>query len=230
MTHRGNVALCAPSRTGAEPRSCPYAESVTVRIGALLWVVAALGYFLAEAIAAAALPGYCYATDYVSTLGQPARSPHADLMNVAFFAQGVLFPVGAILVVRGARARNALVFLCFAILNGTGNILVATVHSGVGARLHVFGAALAIVGGNAAILAGAAGLRQLEPSRRHRVVSVVLGTIGLACLIGTALELPAVGSWERGSVYTIFIWQAYTGSNLLSRQHTRARGRVGAEE
>jgi len=203
----------------------PYAESVTVRIGAMLWILATVGYFVAEAIAAAALPGYSYAADYVSTLGRPLTSAHADLMNAAFVAQGVLFPVGAILVVHGTRARKALPFLSFAILNGIGNILVATVHSGAGARLHVVGAALAIVGGNAAVLMAVAALRQLDASRTHRAMSVVLGTVGLGCLIGTALGLPFVGVWERGSVYPIFIWQAYTALYLLSRdsKHSSVR-------
>jgi hypothetical membrane protein len=193
-----------------------------IRIGALLWIVATLAYFLAEVIAAAALPGYSYAADYISVLGQPDSSPHANLMNGAFVAQGVLFPLGAMLLVHGAGASKVLLFLSFAVLNGIGNILVATVHSGVGARWHVVGGALAIVGGNAAVLAGSSALRSLIFSRTHRVASVVLGTLGLVGLSGTAFELPAVGAWERASVYSIFGWQAYTALYLLSRHSKRS--------
>jgi hypothetical membrane protein len=204
----------------------PYAESVLVPIGALLWIVAAVGYFLAEAIAAAALPGYSYTADYISMLGQLDRSPHANLMNAAFVAQGVLFPVGAILLVCGARAGKALAFLAFAMINGIGNIVVATLHSGVGARMHVVGAALAIVGGNAAVLAGGAVLLYQAGSRTHRMVSVVLGTAGLGCLIATALGWPAVGVWERGSVYPTFVWQMFTAVELLRRRARSARSSV----
>jgi hypothetical membrane protein len=198
----------------------PYARPV-IRIGALLWIVATLAYFLAEAVAAAALPGYSYAADYISLLGHPNRSPHATVMNAAFVAQGVLFPLGAMLLAPGARAPKDLLFLAFAVLNGFGNILIATVHSGAGAPWHVVGAALAIVGGNAAVLAGSSALRSVISSRTHRVASVVLGTLGLVALIGTAFESSAVGLWERASVYPIFIWQAYTALYLLSRPSKR---------
>ncbi len=184
----------------------------------MLWVVATLAYFLAEAVAAAALPGYSYAADYISLLGQPNSSPHATLMNAAFVAQGVLFPLGAMLLAPGARAPKDLLFLAFAVLNGLGNIMVATVHSGAGERWHVVGAALAIVGGNAAVLAGSSALRGQIPSPTYRVASVVLATVGLVGLIGTAFESPAVGLWERGSVYPIFVWQAGTALCLLSRR------------
>jgi hypothetical membrane protein len=215
-----DVTPCARSRQQLGTASFPYAGSV-IRIGAVLWIVATLAYFLAEAIAAAALPEYSYAADYISVLGQPDVSPHANSMNAAFVAQGVLFPLGAILLMHGARAPKKLLFLCFGVLNGIGNILVATVHSGAGARWHIVGAALAIVGGNAAVLAGSSALRSVISSRTHRVASVVLGTLGLLALIGAAFELPAVGDWERASVYSIFIWQAYTALYLLGRPSKR---------
>ncbi len=182
-------------------------QTPALRIGAGAWIVAALGYFVAEAVAAAAVPDYSYATDYISLLGEPARSPHADLMNVAFVAQAVLFPAGAVLVVVGTGARKALPFLCFALLNGIGNGLIAVVHSGSGSLLHVAGAALAIVGGNAAILAAAPILRRTGASPSLLAVSITLGALGLLCAAAVAFAVPPIGVWERASVYSIFGWQ-----------------------
>jgi hypothetical protein len=197
--------------------------TVTIRLGALSWVVAALAYFVAEGVAAAAMvPSYSYATDYISTLGAPGRSPLAVLINAAFVTQAILFPVGTLLVVRGVAVTRAWWFLAFAVLNGLGNLLVATVHSGVGSKWHVTGAVLAIAGGNAAALAGSAALRRAGASRAYRVASVVLGVLGLLCLLAMTLDtartvLP-IGIWERGSVYPIFIWQTITAGYLIGRR------------
>lgn len=193
--------------------------------GALCWTAAAIGYFAFEAVAAAAVEGYGYATDYISDLGRPGTSPHADLVNAAFLAQAVLFPAGAALVVRGVAARKAAGFLGLAVVNGIGNVLVATVHSGTGSKWHVAGAILAIAGGNAAVLLGSSVLRRAGAARRYRAVSVALGALGLLCLVAMAVDtshavLP-IGVWERGSVYPIFVWQAGTAAYLIGRRARR---------
>lgn len=178
------------------------------RAAALLWLLAAAGYLLAEALAAAALPGYSYRTDYISTLGDPTVSPRAPLMNAAFAVQGVCFAAAALLV---AAARKQLWFLVFAVGNGIGNVLIAVVHGGQGNPWHIVGAALAIVGGNAAALAGSGAHRV----RAYRVASIALGALGLVCLLVTAAAPSQVGGWERGSVYPIFAWQILTAIMLL---------------
>lgn len=188
--------------------------------GALLWIVAALAFFVFEALAAAALgPAYRYAHDYISTLGAPAASPRALLMNTAFILQGMFFPAGAVLAVHGLRAGRARLFLAFAAFNGIGNVVVATVHSGTGSQWHALGAALAIAGGNAAVLAGSSVLRRTGAWRPYRAVSIALGGSGLLCLAGLAFDtshtLLPVGVWERGSVYPIFAWQTVTAVYLL---------------
>jgi hypothetical membrane protein len=182
------------------------------RVGALLWIGAALGYFLAETFAAAGVPGYSYLTDYISVLGDPNRSPRAAVFNAALVGQAVLFPAGAFLL-----ARNSLPSLVLTGLNGVGNLLVATVHSGSGSVWHPIGAALAIGCGNAAVLVGA-GVPSLTATPSHRVVSLVVGLLGLLCLIPVALAMSPVGLWERASAYPIFGWQAYTACWLLFRR------------
>jgi Protein of unknown function (DUF998) len=202
---------------------------VTLRIGALSWVVSALAYFVAEAVAASAMPRYGYATDYISTLGAPDLSPLAVLMNAAFVVQAILFPVGAALMVKGSRARKALAFLIFAVLNGIGNFLVATWHSGPsgsGPDWHGVGAFLAIAGGNIAVLLGSLVFRRAGASGTYLAVAVALGALGLACLLGlifdTSLTVLPIGTWERGSVYSIYVWQTVTAVYFLLRSAERS--------
>jgi hypothetical membrane protein len=195
---------------------------------AVAWLSAGLAYLSLEAVAAAAFrPRYSYARNLISDLGIPSNdSPLAWLMNTAFCLQGTLFLVGAILTVRAVEARKAGLFLTLAAANAIGNLLIAAFHSGPAARaegtawVHAIGALLAIVGGNAAILAGSRIV-----SGWHRKVSVALGAFGLLSFVLFVIELEAssalpLGVWERCSVYSITAWQLCTAAWLLSRRPT----------
>ena len=195
---------------------------------AVAWTSAGLAYLTLEAVAAAAFrPHYSYARNLISDLGIPSSdSPLAWLMNTAFCLQGTLFLVGAILTVRAVGPRRARLFLTFAAANAVGNLLIAAFHSGPAARaegtawVHAIGAVLAIVGGNAAILAGSRIV-----SGWQRKVSVALGAFGLLSFALFVIELKAssalpLGVWERCSVYSITAWQLLTAAWLLSRRPT----------
>jgi hypothetical protein len=105
--------------------------------------------------------------------------------------------------------------------NAVGNVVVATVPSGPSglAWLHVAGAVLAIVGGNAAILVGSAIPRA---GRCYRAISVGLAVLGLlSCVLlaidattsaTTLLPGPAL---ERTGVYTLIGWQLLTAFRLI---------------
>ena len=84
------------------------------------------------------------------------------------------------------------------------------------------GAALAIAGGNAAVLAGSAILRHAGASRWYRAASCGLAALGLVSLLmlvvgSTTAEIAVLpqGIWERGSVYSIIGWQIFTAAYLL---------------
>jgi len=185
------------------------------RLGAALaWIVGPLTYLTLEAVAAVYFPHYSYAHNHISDLGAPA-SPQAPLMNAAFCVQGMLFLVGAALL---DRARS---FLTLAVANAAGNVLIAIFHSGVAA--HAVGAVLAIVGGNAAILA-----RSRVGGPLYRRVSVGLGMLGLLSFAVFIVALQTAvgprGVWERGSVYTILLWQWFTAGGVLrNRRHRWTR-------
>ena len=204
-------------------RRRPYAVTAAVA-----WTSAGLAYLTLEAVAAAAFrPHYSYARNLISDLGIPSDdSPLAWLMNTAFCVQGTLFLVGAILSVRAVAPRKAGLFVTLAAANAVGNLLIAAFHSGPAARaegtawVHAIGAVLAIVGGNAAILAGS----RIVSGWHHRV-SVALGAFGLLSFVLFVIELKAssalpLGVWERCSVYSITAWQLLSAAWLLSRRPT----------
>lgn len=196
---------------------------------AAAWLVAAAGYLVLEAVAAhGARPHYSYTRDYISDLGIPSASSLAGLMNTAFCLQGTLFFLGAILAVTAA-GRRAGCFVALAAANAVGNIVVAVVHSGPAAHasgtiwVHETGAVLAIVGGNAAIVAGTAVVDSHGP-RWYRTVSVGFGVLGLLSFVVlvldmtiTAIRVLPLAVWERASVYTIIAWQLCSAAYLLTR-------------
>lgn len=174
------------------------------RLGAAVaWIVGPLTYLILEAVAAAAFPHYRYVRNVISDLGVTA-SPRAGVMNAAFCLQGTLFLLGAVFL---DRAR---LLLTLAVANAAGNVFIAIFHSGVAA--HAVGAVLAIVGGNAAILAGS---RIGGPL--YRRASIGLGLFGLLSFVVFAATMHdgPRGVWERGSVYSILVWQMFTAVGLL---------------
>ena len=198
---------------------------------AALWIATAVAYVVLEALAAASVPSYSYARHYISALGVPEWSPRAILMNAAFYQQAVLFLGGAILAVRAIRGPwLGALFLVFTAMNAVGNVLVALVHGGSplwdgGHKyLHQVGAILAIGGGNAAILAGTMLVGRVVAARWYRPVGILIGLAGFATFAmlqnyvnSLVAEYVSIGLIERACVYTIMIWQVFTGFVLLTR-------------
>ncbi len=217
------------------------------------WLVAGLLWFLLEAIAAHALPGYDYAHNYISDLGipspatfqgRPGSSPLALVMNADFIVHGTLFLTGAVLAFYAAgRGAARFVFLAFAIANAAGNVLVATIHNSAQAAadgsivLHGLGAALAIYGADIAIVVAGASAGSVGATLSYRVASVALGMVGIVSLsflvAAPATAVPA-GVWERLGVYPIMTWEIMTGLAIfLSKRRsaldvTRTRGATKA--
>ncbi len=196
------------------------------RLGAAVaWIVGPLTYLALEAIAAEAFPHYSYAQHFISDLGAPG-SPRAWVMNTAFCIQGTLFLVGAFLYVRGVQTRRGRVFLGLAAANMLGNLLIAVFHSGPSpaAWVHATGAVLAIVGGNAAILAGSSLI-----GGWHRAASVALGAFGLlsfAVFVVASKNQTPPAVWERCSVYSITAWELLTAVRVLIRRPNLSRARA----
>ncbi|KAA0102360.1 DUF998 domain-containing protein [Mycolicibacterium sp. P1-18] len=196
---------------------------MTGRIAAACWTLGGAVYLAFEAIAAAAFPGYRYDTNFISDLGRP-DSPLSPLMNTAFAVQGTLFLAAAVALTRTRRGPGSRVFVACAAANAVGNVGVAMVPSGGAgiAWVHVTAATVAIVGGNAAILAG---YRLVSESRWYRTASVGIAAVGFlafallavgAVTASTTVVLPGA-VWERTCVYTIIGWQLLAALRLLRR-------------
>jgi hypothetical membrane protein len=202
----------------------------TLSVAAVLWISAAVIFLGFEAIAAAAVPAYSYTAKYISVLGVPEWSPRATLMNWGFYLQGTLFLAGAIAAVRVIRWRwTAAAFLLLAVTNATGNILVGFVHGfsplwNDGYEwLHGLGASLAIGGGNAAVVVGSVVVGRAVSVRWYRPAAMMIGVAGLvfAAMLTTygkwAVDFSHIGLVERACVYTILVWQIFSGIVLLAR-------------
>jgi hypothetical protein len=141
------------------------------------------------------------------------------LIHIAFYLQGVLFFLGALLIMGIPDTSRARTFLGLVATNAIGNIVIGTVHRG---NLHRAGAALAIVGGNTAILLGSAVVATIGGWRWYRHISKLFAALGLLSLMmlivnsaTSKTNLLPNGAAERGSVYSIIAWQLLTAACLL---------------
>jgi hypothetical membrane protein len=195
---------------------------------ATVWLAAALVFFISEAIAAASVsPPYSYATDFISELGVPGSTPLAVVMNLGFWLQGILFLVGAVLATRDSVTGRRRLFIVLVAMTALGDVLVATFHGDAlaagnnnAAALHWYGSLLAILGGNAAIIAGSSVVAGLVKMRWYRAVSVSLAVLGFLSLlfVGHPVGQLNPGLWERGAVYSIFLWQIFSAVLLIARR------------
>jgi hypothetical protein len=204
------------------------------RAAAVIWIVGAIAYLAAERLAASNVKGhYSYADNYISALGVPDWGRFAHLMNAAFYLQGVLFFVGAVLVAR-AVGRRGLFFAIFTAVTAVGFFLVATFHGGSpladgdGMQWHQAGALLAFVAGNAAIIAGSSIVARAVDARWwYRGVSLLLAAAGFVFFwmlqiynVWTYKYAP-IGTVERVPVYTILAWQLFSAVVILTRPAAR---------
>jgi hypothetical membrane protein len=203
-----------------------------------LWLFAGIFYLSAEAITAAAFPGYSFAHNYISDLGVPYKtvvdgrtlhSPRALIMNLGgFILDGTLYAAATISAISAIRSKHwaGIAFLALGIVHSAGTILVGIVHNGSHEvvtglqQIHVFGAALAIIGGNAASIVAAEFSRRLGAPSVYSIASLGLGLFGLfsVALLKFSTELGMAvpfGILERGSVYTITMWEIITGLTIL---------------
>lgn len=202
-------------------------------LGAVVLVVNAVQWVVAEAITAAAWtdPPYSYARNYISDLGVPGCgvqmqgrelcSPDHVLMSTSFLVEGILFAIGVLLLsARLVTGRARGVFIALAVAHGTGMVLVGLFHGspdgpGYGLAVHFAGAGVGILCANTvAILAGA--LRGLGLPPAYRVFSVTVGVLGLVSVALVGVSVSTAGAFERGSVYSWLLWSVVTGVLVLA--------------
>lgn len=197
------------------------------RAGGVVYALA-VQYFVAEVVTASRWrdPAYSWTGNYISDLGLPDCSPllcsPAHLvMNTALVAQGTIIATGSLLLAAALPAgRLRTIAVSLMVMSGVGDVLVATFPGSVeevasaADRVHTLGAALAIFGGNAGIVATGLALRR---ARRHPHVagfSLASGGLGLVALalFGTGHDLGlGVGTMERLAADPIIVWLIAVG-------------------
>jgi len=211
-------------------------------LAAATFLLGAVIYLAAEAISAAAWksPSYSYADNWISDLGSATagvfqgrelNSPLHAVMNSGFIVQGLLFGIATVLLSRTISGRSRFTAVT-GVVTMIGYILVGTFHGSLQAQqngtlpLHFTGATLAILGGNVLALVLGIHWRRTPETRLIGLVSIVVGAFGLVSVTALFLTFNAglpSGAIERGSVYTIVIWQLAVATALL-----RSRANAGA--
>ena len=216
---------------------------LTRLLAAAAFLLGPVIYLAGESIAAAAWksPTYSHADNWISDLGSATsgvfqgrelNSPLHVVMNTGFIVQGLLFGIAAVLLSRTLSGRLRTFTAVTGLVTMIGYILVGTFHGSLQAQengtlaLHFTGATLAILGGNVLALVLGLHWRKTSETRLIGLISIALGAFGIVAV--TALfatfdaGLPS-GAIERGSVYTIVIWQFAVAIALLrSRAGSRA--------
>ena len=208
-------------------------------LASVLLLFNSLVYLISEAVSAAAWsnPAYNYAVNAISDLGvatfgdtpgYPTGSPLYVVMNMAFIVHGVVFVAAAVLLAALFTRGIARAFIALATVHGIGIILVGAFPGSPDAIangtviLHTLGAALAIFGGNIALIIASRGLRR-RSNRALAVTLLVLGITGIVSVIAMFIfafafsggVIVGVAVLERMSVYTIIGAELLTGVLLL---------------
>ncbi|MGX1617847.1 DUF998 domain-containing protein [Micromonospora chalcea] len=208
------------------------------RLAGACWLLATASFLVANVIVGLAWdqPRFSWAEHNISDLGnvtcgvwdtsrpRPVCSPWHPAMNAVLVGAGLLLALGALLAHRALRpGRAAAVAVASIVTAGCGYVLAGLYPADVDENLHVLGALLVFVFGNAALLAAA--LAGRSPLLRElRTVSAVLGLLGLA---GTVLFLSrvdagiGVGGMERVAVFPLFAWVTTAALRLLWSRRSR---------
>ncbi|KAM3413989.1 hypothetical protein BST61_g10653 [Cercospora zeina] len=178
-------------------------------------------------------PSYSYEEHYTSQLavsvgyveqntGRLAVSPRGNLMNIMFFANGILFLLGQRLLLssfKAPRLANTRMFVAVGYMVGT--TMLAAVPAGnkqeeAGlAPVHFLGAVLAIVLGNVnSLLTGITA----ERWGLHKVMSLlcgIVGVLGFALFVVSGGNNPTPGLYQRSSIYPTEAWMFFTADMLM---------------
>jgi hypothetical membrane protein len=202
----------------------------TLRIlAAVAWLIGTAQFFVAQlAVQAAWDTPFSWAHNNISDLaetgcrnapgdGRWICSPLYPIMNVSFVLTGVFLAFGALLLMMALRG-NTMSRIAFSalILTGVGWVLVGVYPADINENMHVLGALIIFVVGNAALVFGS-GLSSM--STMGQVGSITLGLVGFAAAFlhfaGIYLGL-GMGGMERVTAYPVSVWTAIIALLLLA--------------
>lgn len=206
-----------------------------IRLGAIFWLLT-VEFFIAQAIAQAAFPGYSLIHMDISLLGVsacsgvdpnalgPVCSPLSLVFNAGMAINGALVVLGVwftrTLWPQGPMTTAALWIL--AVGGGDGSILVGLFPLDVSLPMHMIGAILALFVAGFGMLAMAFALW-----RNHRgfaIYTLATGAITLVAFVLYALEFYlglGRGVMERIAAWPHTIWYVVAGTLILRGYFTR---------
>jgi hypothetical membrane protein len=209
---------------------------VTVRLGALSWLLAAQFFVVQVVVASAWTMTFSLKTRYISDLGNTACGPYPNPasvivcspwhagMNASFVIVGITMAAGAILTRSAFKAgwRRSLAAALF-VAAGVGVLMVGVYPENENITNHSIGAGINFIGGNTALLLFGLAV-PTTPSRPTFIsFSIAAGVVGL---VSTILFVSrhdlglGPGGIERFAAYTTTAWQIVAGVILLRRPPT----------
>lgn len=206
---------------------------LTLRLGAIAWLLAAQFYVAQVAVASAWTIPFSLKTRVISDLGNTACGPYPNpssvivcspwhaAMNASFIIVGVTMAAGAVLARGAFRAgwRRSLAVVLF-VAAGVGVLMVGVYPENENTTNHSIGAGVNFIGGNTALILFGLAVPS-TPSRPGFVWFSV--TAGIAGLIATVLFVSrhdlglGPGGIERVAAYTTTTWQIVAGLVVLRR-------------
>ena len=209
--------------------------SSQIRLGAMFWLLT-VEFFIAQAVAQAAFPGYSLVDMDISLLGvsacsgvdpnaiNPVCSPLSLVFNAGMAINGALVVLGVWFTRKlwppGGLTTAALWIL--AVGGGDGSILVGLFPLDMSLPMHMIGAILALFVAGFGMLAMSAVLwRQF---RGFAIYTLATGAITLVAFVLYALEIYlglGRGIMERIAAWPHTIWYVVTGALILRGHFTR---------
>ncbi|MDB5612914.1 MAG: hypothetical protein JWQ22_567 [Devosia sp.] len=207
-----------------------------IRLGAIFWLLT-VEFFIAQAIAQAAFPGYSLANMDISLLGVSACSgvdpnalglvcsPLSLVFNAGMAINGALVVLG-VWFTRTLWPKSGLTTAALWILaigGGAGSILVGLFPLDVSLPMHMLGALLALFVAGFGMLAMAGVLWRSH--RGFAIYTLATGAITLVAFVLYALEIYlglGRGIMERLAAWPHTLWYMVAGVLILRGYFTRA--------
>lgn len=196
------------------------------QLGPILWIMS-MQYFTAQlAVALYFINGYSLANNTISDLGNTVCGPYGAMyvcsplhlvMNISFVVQGSTMLTGALLIKKlfPKSPASTVGFGCM-VLAGVGTILVGLFPENTVSVLHILGAGLPFMLGNAGMIVLGLSLQKLPKWLKiYTILSGIIGLVGLVLFLAHLYLGLGIGGMERIVAYPQTIWMIVLGSYLL---------------
>ncbi len=202
-------------------------------VGPSFWMVSVQYYIIQLVVAMAWTIGYSLQHNTISDLGNTACGNYGDrwvcsplhgLMNGSFIVLGLTMVLGALLIYQEFR-RTDLSAIGFGAMAaaGTGTLVVGFFPENTVNNLHILGAALPFLVGNAGMVLLGSVLDVPKALRLYTVISGVVSLLALGLFVMHTYLGLGIGGMERIVAYPQTIWLIVFGIYISSNHIRSAR-------